>query len=269
MKKISNSSLLSILFKLLILALISKFISTILWWYLPSESLELKIKNNIVQVYKRINFSNMIKQDIVKQKIVQKKEVEVNITNMILKGLYGSKNKGFIIVAMKSNINKTSIIGINEIYQGYKLKSILRDSAIFMRNKQNFVLEFKKIQKSKYITPVRKKKRNISSSAVNVVTKKDITYYSKNPKQIWKDISISEFKDGKNIKGFKVNRIKSGSKFDALGLKQGDIIIKANNIRLQSYRDAMNIYKNISNLDTIEIVVLRNNQEVELVYEIN
>ncbi|WP_434656768.1 hypothetical protein [Sulfurimonas sp. NW9] len=42
-----------------------------------------------------------------------------SITDMTLIGLYGSKNYGYAIVAMKSNLKKTSIIGVGETYNGY------------------------------------------------------------------------------------------------------------------------------------------------------
>ncbi len=54
-----------------------------------------------------------------------------------------------------------------------------------------------------------------------------------------------------------------------LGIQKGDIIIKANNIELKSYKDALNLYGKINDLDTIQIVILRNNQEKEIVYDIN
>jgi len=273
MKKISNSSLLAIITRLLVLLVVAKFIMVGLWWYLPSDSIELKTKNNFIQAYKRIDFSNMIKKDKVKE-VVKPKVVstDVSITSMLLKGLYGSKKKGYIIVAMKRKPKSTSIIGIGEVFQGYTLKSILKQSAVFTRGGKNFVLEFKKMKKGSYIKPVRRSNKNKMKavpSIPNRVSKKDISDYSKDPSKIWREISISEVKEGKKIKGFKINRIKAGSKFAVLGLRQGDLIIKANNVRLESYRDAMNIYKNINKLDAIEIVVLRNNQEVELVYEIN
>lgn len=271
MKKISNSSLIEIFTKLLILIFIAKGIGFGLWWYLPNESVELQVKNNFTQSYKRINFTSMINQDKGQVKVAKVKQSssEVSITNMLLKGLYGTKTKGYIIVAMKSNVKKTSIVGVGEVYQGYTLKSLTRYSAVFAKNSRSYILELKKMKKSKYVRPVKKSKSMSIPGAPNLVSKKDIKYYSKNPKQIWKDISISEVKDGKKIKGFRVNRIKAGSKFASLGLKKGDLIIKANNVRLESYRDAINIYKNINKLDAIEIVLLRNNQEVELVYEIN
>ena len=49
---------------------------------------------------------------------------------------------------------------------------------------------------------------------------------------------------------------------------EGDVIIKANNKELKSYADALDIYKKIGTLQALELVVLRNNQEKEIVYEI-
>ena len=56
---------------------------------------------------------------------------------------------------------------------------------------------------------------------------------------------------------------------DKLGLQKGDIIIKANNVKLESLKDVMKIYNNINNITAMEITVLRDNTEVELMYEID
>ena len=274
MKKISNSSLVSVFIKLLIIVIITKAISVFVLWYLPNDGIELKAKNSFTPSYSRINFSNMIKNP--KPKEVQKPKstsVEVSITSMVLKGLYGLNKKGYIIVAMKAKPKDTSIIGVGEEYQGYKLVLLQKNGAEFIKAGKKYVLEFDKIKKDKYVKPVEKKskKKNMSSvpAVPNMVSKKDVSYYAKNPAAIWKDISISEVKKDNKIIGFKVNRIKARSKFAMLGLKKGDLIIKANNVKLDSYRAAMDIYNNIDKIDAVEIVVLRNNQEVELVYEIN
>jgi len=101
------------------------------------------------------------------------------------------------------------------------------------------------------------------------VTRSDIAYYAKNPKQIWREISIREVKQGKKIKGFKVTRIDPNSKFATMGLKKGDLIVKANNIELKSYRDALSIYAKIDKIDVVQIVIIRNGIEKEIVYEIH
>ena len=271
MIKLFNSTFISVFTKLLLLLVIAKALSLSLWWYLPSDGVELYIKENYQPKYQRVNFKNMIKVKV--KEIIKPKKIEVDsgisITSMILKGLYGKKDKGFIIVAMKSSPRKTTMVGVGEEYQGYTLKAIFSKSATLHKNGSDFILSLEILKNSSAITRVRKRASAIDVETPSSVSRSDIAYYAKNPKQIWRDISIREVKKGKKIQGFKVTRINPNSRFASLGLQRGDLIVKANNIKLQSYREALQIYKNIDKLDTIQIVVMRNNQEVELVYEIN
>jgi type II secretion system protein C len=248
---------------------VTKAISLGVWWYLPDEGVEIHEETNFNPAYQRVDFKNMLSSKAVKISSAGsiKQENSASITNMILNGLYGNKAIGFVIVALKSNPKKTSIIAVGESYSGYKLKSILSGGAIFTKAGKEFFL---KIQLSKT-------GHNISSSISHVqesgvphnVSRQDIKYYEKNPDKIWKDISIMELKDGKKLAGFKVTRVRKGSKMDRLGLKRGDVIIRANNVELTSYKSAFDLYKNINKLTTVDIVVLRNNEEKELVYEIH
>ncbi len=272
MKKLSNSHLIGVVTTLLILLFIAKALSLFAWWYLPDETVELKLKSNYQPQYKRYDFKNMIQQSRSQTTGTTQEQSStssgISITNMILKGLYGTQKKAFVIVAMRSNPKKTEIIAIGESYKGYTLRSITPKSAIFEKGKKDYVLEFEKPKKGAVITKVKKRSYNDEESQ-REVTRSDIEYFAKNPAQIWKDISIVEVKEGRKIKGFKITKINPNSKFATLGLQKGDVIIKANNVTLESYRDAIEIYKNINKLDTIAIVVKRNNQEKELVYEIN
>lgn len=268
MIKLSNLKLVSVFINLFILLVLAKAVSLFVWWYLPSDGIKLSVKENYQPKYQRVDFKNMLKEAKSKQANHPENAADngVNITNMVLKGLYGTKTKGYVIVAMKSTPDKTSIIAVGESFKGYVLKAIFPNSAKFYKNGTYFILSFEKIKKSNSISKVKNESANVQTPSN--VSRKDISFYSKNPEQIWKDISINEIKEGKKIKGFKVTRIKQGSRLARLGLKKGDLIIKANNVELNSYADVLQIYKNIDNLDTVQIVVMRNNQEVELVYEI-
>jgi len=272
MKKLSNSNLIKILTTLLVLLFIAKALSLAAWWYLPSETVELQVKNNYQPQYKRYDFRNMIKRATANVQTQTQQSTTsssgISITNMVLKGLYGTRTKGFVIVAMRSNPKKTQIIAIGEEYKGYTLKSITPNSAIFEKAKKDYVLEFEKPKKNNAITKVKKNVYH-GEDMQREVNRQDIEYFAKNPTKIWKDISIVEVKEGKKLKGFKITKINPNSKFATLGLQRGDVIIKANNVTLESYRDAIEIYKNIDKLDTVQIVVKRNNQEKEFVYEIN
>ena len=270
MSKLSNSALLKIFTKLLILLALAKAISLALWWYLPSDGVELNIKENYQPKYQRVDFKNMLENGAVE---VENKEQttdtsnSINITNMILKGLYGNAVQGYAIVSLKSNAKKTTIIELGEKFSGYTLKEILIDSAIFTKGSKEYILSLEKPKKGR--SSISKVSKTVESGDTKNVSRSDIMYYSKHPKEIWKDISITELKEHGKIKGFKVIKVREKSKFASLGLQKGDLIIRANNVELKSYRDALNIYKNISKIETMQIVVMRNNQEVELVYEIN
>ena len=266
MNKVSNLKMLQILTKLLILIAIAKMLTLVMWWYLPNNGVELNQKKNYNPKYIRVDFHSMLKS-IHKVKKSIKKDTGINITDMILKGIYGTKTDGYAILSMKSNPKKTSIIAVGENYNGYKLKAINLYSIVFQRSGKNYILELEKIKKD-----LSKRVQNVVQEpdikAVGV-SRNDIEFFEKNPQKIWQQIAIDEVRKNGKINGFKVMRINPNSKFAELGLKKGDIIIKANNIPLKSYKDAIDIYKNINKLDDINVVVLRNNQEKELIYEIN
>ena len=255
MIKVSNLPLLSVLSKLLILAVIAKALSLALWWYLPSDGEELSVLQSYEPQYQRVDFSNMLeptkKQTASKntKKSTQQEQTGINITNMILKGLYGNESKGFAIVALKSRPSETSIVGVGEIFSGYTLKSIASQSVIFTKETKEYVLALEVSKGSKgSITKVQAKEEAFEeeSGEPRGVSRDDINYFAKNPKDIWRNISIVPLKENGALKGFKITRINKNSKFGALGLREGDIIVKANNIKLKSYKDAINLYNNIN-----------------------
>jgi len=271
MTKLSSSKILSLSVILLSLLLLAKITALVLWWYLPSEGVDLNIKKSYTSRYQRIDFKNML-LGTAKQNRPQNVQKNVsstyNINNMVLNGLYGNEKEGFAIVAKKSNLRKTAIVGIGENFEGYTLKDIKIDRVIFTRGGKDYVLKLQQKSKLKNTSSYIQRSALSNDGSEYSVSKSDINYYSKNPSQIWRDIAISEVRRGGRITGFRVNRIRPNSKMAQIGLKVGDLIIKANNIRLKSYRDAIRLYNDIDNIDTIDLVVIRNNKEKEIIYEI-
>jgi len=266
MQKLSNSSFLNLLSKLLFFLVLAKGLSLVLLFVLPNKGVEVNAEHNFQQNYHRVDFSLMI-QKSTQQKNVQKKyniqASGVTLTSMVLKGLYGEGSKGFAIIALKKSPVKTSIVSVGEIYSDYKLKFILKDAVIFTKNHKEYKLMIKKDNKLKesYVKQVKEE-----DNSVRKVSNQDIQHYVKNPDAIWKEISIEQLPHNK---GFEIRRVKEHSKMAALGLKKGDIMIRANNRDLLSYKDAIDLYQQLNTLQVIQIVVLRNNQEKEFVYEIN
>ena len=271
MIKISHSKLLAIFTKLLILLAIAKAFALLLWWYLPNDGVELNVKQNYQPKYQKVDFANMISKAERSNKNgvfgVANSAENISITNMVLKGLYKTDTLGYVIVAMKSTPKETTIVAISEEYQGYILKSIEFTNAIFQRQGKDFVLSLESMDKTS-INVAKSNNNEADEVTSSDVSRADMAFFAKDPAQIWKDISIVEVKNGDKLAGFKVTKINPKSKFASLGLKENDLIIKLNNVTIESYKDAIEVYSNIDKIDTIQIVVIRENQEKELVYEI-
>ena len=156
---------------------------------------------------------------------------------------------------------------MGEIFSGYELKTILSDSVVFTKQNKDYVLRMNVDgAKNNGESFVNKVESEDGQAVETNVSREDIRSYAQNPNEIWKDISIVELK---NNQGFEITNVRKGSKMETLGLQKGDIMIRANNSELKSYKDAIELYKNIDTLRTINLVVLRNNQEKEFTYEIN
>ena len=271
MQKLSNVKLIAQVSKLLVLLLIAKIIALGVWWYLPNEGVELNAKKSYQAKYQRVQFSNMlIHSKAADVSALQKAKAKAySMNNLLLKGLYGSKFNGFAIVAKKSSPNKTEIIGVGESYEGYVLKQIGLHNITFVKAGKEYILSLKESNK-KMSDVLQRVQETISESEYEKqVTRADIKHYSNNPTQIWKDIAIMAVKNKNNkTVGFIVNRIKKNSKMAMLGLKKGDVITKANNVKLSSYNDAIKLYENIDKIDTLALTIQRNNQEKEIIYEI-
>jgi general secretion pathway protein C len=270
MIKLSNSFFLPIFARVLILLVVAKSITLVLLWFLPSDGVELAKQNSYKPKYQRVDFENMIQSPAnAKGRSSQESASSaVSITSMVLKGLYGKENYGYVIVALKSSAAKTSIVAVGEDFSGFTLHSIASMSATFTKAGKEYTLELEKTSSSGRVSKVQDEPEIYDGSPKNV-SKEDILAYAKSPQDIWKEISIVEVKNGEEIEGFKVTKIAKNSKMATLGLREGDVIVKANNIELKSYKDAIDIYNGLDKLDAVQIVVMRENQEVELVYEIH
>jgi type II secretion system protein C len=267
-----NPAYMKVLRNLLVIILVAKAISLGMLWYFPSEGVNYHASSSKTPEYRRYSVNNIIKAAPRPDLGGAAEESALtaygpNISNMVLSGLFKSKRGGYVIIALKAKPNDAEVLGIGGSFEGYTLKKILDNGALFSKGGQSYSLYFSEEKQDVRYT------RSAGSTesgeeTMKQVAKSDISYYAKNVDQIWKDIGIVEVREGGNITGFRVTRIKPNTPFANLGLRQNDIIIKANNKPMTSYKDALAIYKGIDKLQALELVVLRNNQETEIVYEI-
>jgi len=265
----------------LIIILVAKALSLVMLWYFQNEGVHYHPNSSKVPEYKRYSANNIIRSAskpdaqsaVAEPSSEEAKELAAygpNISNMTLKGLFKDQEGGFVIIALKAKPKDSEVIGIHDTFQGYELTRILKNGAVFDKRGAPYTLYFSKENKDiSYRKKGRSKAKVQDDGGIKQVNKSDILHYAKNVKQIWKDIGIVEVKKNKKTVGFKVTRIKANTPFAQLGLRKGDIIIKANNKPMKSYKDAIAIYKGIDKLEALELIVLRNNQETEITYEIN
>ena len=263
---------------LLILGFIAYLLNTILYLYLPSKKNEVIEKSSNILEYKRFAIQSGFSKKKKKKEVVKKskpKEQEYQfLSNMTLLAIYdmGDEN-GFVTIEEKGK-KKTHILSIGEDFKGYKLIKVYAKYAIFSKNSKEFRLFLINDTAIKYSTTKEQKDSEIEKNIKivdddKIIVKRDyVNSYIKDIRKIWNNISIAENMSGGRIDGFKITKIKKGSAFEKLGLKENDIIKSVNNVELKSYNDAFKLYRQFNKTKALNIKILRDNLEVEINYEI-
>ena len=187
--------------------------------------------------------------------------------NGTLKAIYATAINPFIAV---ESAGKVKLLSINDTLEGYTLKEIHPEYATFIKGGAKFALRFKANKNGAKMSYSKAEDEEIPDIDAPVyVKRKEIHYYAKNLKQIWKNIKIKELvsKDRK-LQGFKVTWIKKGSIFDKIGLKKDDVILGVNNKQFKSISQVFKIYNNIQKMDNLKLTIRRGSEQMELEYEI-
>jgi len=70
------------------------------------------------------------------------------------------------------------------------------------------------------------------------------------------------------LKGFRIDNVPSGSIIEQAGIKSGDIVYSVQGRKLQSVQDALQMFNAVQAQPSFEVVLLRDEQQVKLKYEI-
>ncbi len=254
------------------IALLAYIINAIIFISLPKSGIDLRTKNETTLEFKKyIGFYN--KPKILKKETTIKKAEVSSLTKYKLKAIYSKDdNSGWISIENNSG-SKSYILSQWEDIDGYILTKLYRTHVIFEKAAVEYKLELEKTKEN-----ISYEMSNINNNIKeNIVVKDDVVKVDRNylnsyvndVNKVWNNIAIKEIRKNKQIDGFKVFKVAKGSAFDKLGLKQGDIIKSINNRVLKSYADAFKVYNEINNTQYLNIEILRNNEIMELNYEIN
>jgi len=244
--------------------------------FLPSSTVEVENNGNLKPLYYRIALAK--KEGAVVRPTPRpiSKKPSTPISAFTLLGTYVAPDATVVTVQKAA---KVTVLAKGESIDGFELVSATRDEAFFEKNGKSYSIKFKKTKRSTRSkssmtiakptpTSTQPKPDVVDDGGVKVVQRDMLDAYMKDPKDIWKDIGITEIKNGKDIAGFRVRFVRKGSGFEKLGLQRGDVILAINGERLNSYQDAFMAYKNIQDIESLTLTIKRKNQEMELDYEI-
>ena len=79
---------------------------------------------------------------------------------------------------------------------------------------------------------------------------------------------IVPYYEGGAAKGFRLQGLKSGGMFSAIGIRNGDVILSVNGNPIDSPQKALDIYQNMMTQSSVNLTVLRRGKEEQLTYSI-
>ena len=213
------------------------------------------------------------------QKVVQSttKKISGSIKEIKLLAIYNASDISVITVMYR---NKTKVLASGEAINGFVLEGAGNNFAMFSKDDKNYKVMLVKGSKSgssvSSITPVSSvsQKSKVSGEVTNegsvkIIDRSLLDHYAENMDEIYKNIGITEIKDGKDLQGFKINFVKKDSPFSKLGIRRDDVIKSINGQEIKSYNAAFGVYKNIKDVENLNLVIMRGKEEMELEYEIN
>lgn len=287
LKNITNSKLFSTLIFFLTVLVIAKIVWTVVSIsFLPQSGVDYSQTKKLKSFYYPVRLSNIAKKRTIvapiTHTVVAPTKVVANMKNYKLLAIYNSSD---ILVITISKGAKTKVLSRGELFNGFKLESATKKFALFTKKGKEFKLPLNNIKSvKKKPSNVKTKKIRRATDSSNLVKEKGIistddgetkvvskgllSSYTKDIDKVWKDIGIGEYKINGVLTGFKVNFIKRGSDFQKLGLKKGDILKSINGQDLDSYNAAFDFYKDMDSIENLTLGIKRNNQDMELEYEI-
>jgi len=201
-----------------------------------------------------------------------------SIKDIRLLAIYNASDATVVTVEHQ---NKTSVLAKGESINGFVLEGAGSNYATFSKNAKIYQVDLIVSTKGKGSIKSTAPSSSPGASAQKVqgevvdagdhkiVDRSLVEHYSKNMGDLEKNIGVKEIKQGNKLTGFSISFIRKGSLFEKLGVRRGDVIKTVNGQQIDSYNAAMDVYKNLSDMDNMTLVIQRGKEEMELEYEVN
>jgi general secretion pathway protein C len=201
-------------------------------------------------------------------KDVNEEEIEAleptSLKVALLGTVTGNEQNAFAVIE-ETDKRKQGLYKIGDSVQNATVKTILREKVVLRVGTKDEILTMEESAASR-----REKVRGPSKTAERgntiTVSRKDIQSSLKDINKLMSEVRIRpHFKDGESD-GLSVSRIKGGSVFSKLGLRNGDIVQKINGEPINSPDEVLALYEKLKSGSRVSLEVTRKGEPKTMNY---
>ena len=192
-------------------------------------------------------------------------ELELTSLKIALLGTVTGNEQNAFAVIEETDKRKQGLYKIGDSVQNATVKTILREKVVLRVGEKDEILTMEESAASR-----RDKGRGPSKStgrgSTITVNRKDIQNSLKDINKLMSEVRIRpHFKDGQSD-GLSVSRIKGGSIFSKLGLRNGDIVQKINGEPINSPDEVLALYEKLKSGSRVSLEVTRKGEPKTMNY---
>lgn len=207
----------------------------------------------------------------------------------------GGQAQRFAIFEDKASAGTQALYQVGDVVQQAKIVDIRPDCVIFDRNGQRDTLCFETEetrgkpgarQSNAVGQPPRAATAGVrpeAAPAAQLAAKDDVLRVDSSTWQVRRELVLEQFANFGSLseqaqavpyasqgqqQGFRLAKLKAGSLLQQIGLQDGDVLRKVNDLELRSPQEALQAYQQLQNAGTLRLEILRRNQPATLTYEL-
>ena len=200
------------------------------------------------------------------QKEEQKPEdLPLSQLKLKLKGTIVDKNGKYSTAIIEDLARKSQdLYHVGDKVKNALIKKIARTYVIINTGSRDEILAMNPDEMGKKSSPQIQR----TGSGKIKVSRKLIEHSMSNLASIMQDALIKPYFRRGKVEGFKITRIRNGSLYSQLGLKNGDVLIGINNEKLDDPKKLLTLYDRFKNLNEIKLKIKRRGRQEILSYQL-
>ncbi|MDY6855343.1 MAG: type II secretion system protein GspC [Thermodesulfobacteriota bacterium] len=204
--------------------------------------------------------------------IPMQEEKQITELNIQLRGIITGDPKDSFAIIEDMDKRKQDIYRLNDDINGATVIEILKDKVVLLRNGQREALIMRPHEENKQRFKATKRKNpkaveRITSSRY-VLSKESLNSTIGNLNEFMTQLKVTPHFESGKPEGFQISMIKPRSLIGDMGLRNGDIIKKINNITIDNPEQAIGVYQQLQNAESLTIEVQRGKRIKVFNYEI-